>query len=110
VTSVPLPNLILVILYGFGALFGFLFMIALAKTDWFRHAWGRNVMGLSFMLALTESFAFTSLFLRGWPGRIWIGVVLVGGIVATQAWRWVLQLRGNRRQRRAAQARQEVDA
>jgi hypothetical protein len=107
VINVPLPNLL--IEYGLGAVFGVLFMIALSRTDWFRHPWGRNVMVLDVLLTMGELFAFSGLFLRAWPGRIWVGVVLVGLISGTQAWRWTIQLRGNRRQRRAAQARQEVD-
>lgn len=112
--NLPLPTLLIVIFYGAGAVFGLLFMVALAQTDWFRHPWGRNVMLLDVLLVLAESFAFSGLFLRAWPGRIWVGVVLVGLISGTQAWRWVIQVRGNRRQRRVAQqarkARQEAKA
>lgn len=111
-SPLPLPNLIIVIEYGVGAVFGFLFVIALSRTDWYRHSWGRNVMLLSFALSTAEIFAFSSLFLRAWPGRIWIGVGLLGLISVTQAWRWWIQITGNRRQRLARQrdaARQEAD-
>jgi hypothetical protein len=102
---IPLPNLLIVIFYGSGALFGILFMIALSRTDWYRHPWGRNVMLLDILLTIAEVFAFSGVFLRKWPGRIWVGVVLVGAISVTQAWRWGIQVAGNRRQR-VTEARQ----
>lgn len=102
--NLPLPNLLIVIFYGLGAVFGILFMIALSRTDWLRHSWGRNVMLLDVLLTAAEVFAFSGLFLRAWPGRVWVGVILVGAIAFTQAWRWAIQIAGNRRQR-AAQVR-----
>lgn len=92
--------------YGVAALFGILFMFALLKTDWFRHAWGRNVMAFMACLVPLEMFAFSRRYFGDWPGQRWVIMSLSAAIAFVTAWRWWLQVSGNRRQR--AEARREA--
>ena len=98
------PAIVLLWAYGFGAVFGFFFMLALLRTDWYRHTWGRNVMALDVALTAIETIVVTSHFFGPWPGEIWTVVILSVLIAAMQGWRWIIQLRGNRRQREARRA------
>lgn len=95
-----LPLILLYAGYGFGALFGLLFLISMLRTNWYQHAWGRNVVVFDVLLTVTEGFVFTGLFFREIPGRTQIGVGLILLIAVAQCWRWVIQFNGNRRQRR----------
>lgn len=87
--------------YGVAAFFGFLFIIALLRTDWYRHPWGRNVMSFMCCLAPLETYAFTGRYFGDWPGRRIVITFLSVGIALVTAWRWWLQFSGNRRQRKA---------
>jgi hypothetical protein len=86
--------------YGVAALFGVLFLIQLARTDFYRHPWGRNVAAFMACLAPLELLAFSRRFFGDWPGQIWMVATLSVAIALVQAQRWWLQFIGNRRQRK----------
>lgn len=102
-----LPATLTIAAYGVGAFFGILFLIALARTDWYRHPWGRNVAAFMACLVPLELFAFSRRFFGDWPGQAWVIAGLSAAIAAIQAWRWWLQHTGNRRQRKLEQASKE---
>lgn len=104
------PATVLLWAYGCGAVFGFGFMLALLRTDWYRHTWGRNVLALDIALTAIETVVVTSHFFGTLPGQIWIVVILSVLIAAMQGWRWIIQLRGNRRQRAARRALADAQA
>ena len=86
--------------YAVGAVFGILFLIALFRTDWYRHPWGRNVAAFMACLVPLEMFAFSRRFFGDWPGQLWVITGLSVAIALVQAQRWWLQFSGNRRQRK----------
>ena len=88
-------------------MFGVLFAISLLRTDWYRHTWGRNVLAMDVALTSIELIVFTRRFIGDWPGEAWAVVILSVLIAAMQGWRWIIQLRGNRRQRAALRAFQQ---
>jgi hypothetical protein len=101
------PATIAIVAYGIAAVFGVMFLIALSRTDWYRHPWGRNVASFMICLVPLELFAFFRRFFGDWPGQSWMVAGLSVAVAVIQAWRWWLQYAGNRDQRKSEQSSKE---